>query len=511
MADIVLTTLNAKFIHASFGLRYLLANLGKLKSAAEILEFQASDRILEVAEAILAKNPRIIGIGIYIWNAKESAKLVKLIKKISPSTIIIGGGPEISYETEQQEIFNDLDYVIQGEADIAFRELCETIIDRGDRPLKKIILAPTPAVENLELPYSLYSEDDIKNRIVYIEASRGCPFTCEFCLSSLEIPVRAFAIEKLLPEFESLLKRGVKHFKFVDRTFNLNIKFSTAILEFFLERYHPGLFLHFEMIPDRLPPQLRELITKFPPGALQFEVGIQSFNLDVNKNISRRQDFTKLAENIKFLTTESNVHIHADLIAGLPGEDIASFAKGFDTLVELGPQEIQMGILKRLRGTPIVRHDEAFGMVYDSEPPYEILKNKLISFADMQRLKRFARYWDIVANSGNFPATTKLLLGSQSSAFAAFMGFSDWLWTETGRRHGISLKAMAEFLWQHLTGIGVNTDLIIEALSKDFVGSGRQDLPEFLANQGLSTKGEKIASIKLPVKRQGRHLKAVAE
>jgi len=510
MADIILTTLNAKYIHASFGLRYLKANLGDLSERSIIMEFQSSDRCYEIAEKILANNPKIIGFGIYIWNAIETKKLVKLINKISPDTILIAGGPEISHETSSQDIVDSLDYIVTGEADISFKELCEKILIEGTRPEEKIISSALPELENLALPYSLYSDDDVQNRIVYVEASRGCPFTCEFCLSSLEIPVRTFSLEKLLPEFEKLLDRGVKHFKFVDRTFNLNIKTSNQILSFFKERYRPGLFLHFEMIPDRLPPQLRESIASFPPGVLQFEVGIQSFNVEVNKLISRRQDFTKLADNIRFLTQETGVHIHADLIVGLPGEDIESFGRGFDSLVELRPQEIQVGILKRLRGTPIARHDERWGMVYDEEPPYEILKTCLFDFETMQRMKRFARYWDIVANSGNFKKTLALLFSDTSSPFNEFTNFTDWLWKETGMRHGISLKAMTTFLWRYLCEVReLDQEATRLALSDDYTAQGRKDLPlELMVKKESDPKTTANASSSL--KRQARHLRQQA-
>jgi radical SAM superfamily enzyme YgiQ (UPF0313 family) len=216
----------------------------------------------------------------------------------------------------------------------------------------------------LALPYDLYTDADIAHRVIYVEASRGCPYECEFCLSSLDVPVRNAPLEPFLTAMQHLLDRGVCQFKFVDRTFNLNLKISSAILRFFLERYRPGLFVHFEMIPDRLPQALRELIREFPPGVLQFEVGIQTFNEQVAKLISRRQDNARAEENLRWLREETGVHVHADLIVGLPGEDMASFAAGFDRLVALGPQEIQVGLLKRLRGTPIVRHDRDWGMVY---------------------------------------------------------------------------------------------------------------------------------------------------
>src|SRR3954468_20945007 len=182
------------------------------------------------------------------------------------------------------------------------------------------------------------------------------------------------------------------------------------------------------MIPDRLPEALRATIAKFLPGALQFEVGVQTFNGDVAELISRRQDNDKLEDNLRWLKRKAGVHVHADLIVGLPGEDIASFARGFDRLVALSPQEIQVGMLKRLRGTPIVRHDQEWGMVYSPHAPYEILQTKLIDFATMQRMRRFARFWDLIANSGNFIETSPLIW-SGGSAFESFMRFSDWLYT----------------------------------------------------------------------------------
>src|SRR5204862_5652188 len=196
-------------------------------------------------------------------------------------------------------------------------------------------------------------------------------------------------------------------------TFNLNLNVSRALLQFFLERYEAGMFFHFEMVPDRLPEPLREVIAKFPAGALQFEVGIQTFNEATGALIKRRQNFIRLEDNFRFLRGETGVHIHADLIVGLPGESVESFAAGFDRLIALGPQEIQVGILKRLRGTPIVRHDAEWQMAYNPHPPYEILQNKLIDFATMQKLKRFARYWELVGNSGNFINSCPLIWSSE--------------------------------------------------------------------------------------------------
>lgn len=478
MADIVLATLNAKFIHAAFGLRYLLANLGELRSRAVLAEFDIHQRPLEIVERILSHRPRIVGLGVYIWNVRETTEVVALLKRLQPHLYVILGGPEISYETDQQEIARLADCVVAGEADLKFAEICRAAL--AGRPVgAKLIPAGLPDLGGLALPYDEYTEADIAHRIVYVEASRGCPFECEFCLSSLDIPVRQFPLDSFLAALERLLARGVHHFKFVDRTFNLNLRVSRAILEFFRARYVPGLFLHFEMVPDRLPASLREAIAAFPAGALQFEVGIQTFNADVAARISRRQDYARLEENMRFLREQTGVHIHADLIFGLPGETVESFAAGFDRLLALRPHEIQVGLLKRLRGTPIIRHDAEWGMVYSPLPPYELLQNKLVDFGSVQRLRRFARFWDLVANSGRFLATAVLLWEDENSAFNAFLRFSDWLYGKTGRQHAIALPRLAGFIEEYLTAErGADAGQVEQSI--------RQDLERGIGPRGVS-------------------------
>ncbi|HTW93188.1 MAG TPA: DUF4080 domain-containing protein [Tepidisphaeraceae bacterium] len=479
MPDIVLTTLNARYAHAAFGLRYLLANLGPLRPRAVIREFDITTRPIDAIEQIVSLEPRIIGLGIYIWNVAPATQLIAELKAIRPDLVIILGGPQVSYETDLQEICRLADFVVTGEADLCFAELCGKILS-GDRPAQRIIPSPPPDLDRLVLPYDLYDQKDIDHRVIYVEASRGCPFSCEFCLSSLDIPVRNFPLENFLAAMQDLLDRGARQFKFVDRTFNLNLNFSRAILQFFLDRYRPDLFFHFEMIPDRLPEALRELIARFPPGALQFEIGIQSFNDEVCARISRRQNVARLEENLHFLRTQSGVHVHADLIAGLPGEDLASFAAGFDRLVKLGPQEIQVGLLKRLPGTPIVRHDQQWEMRYSPHPPFEILQTKSIDFATMQRLRRFSRYWDLTANSGNFVQTTPLIWG-EDSPFAAFLRWSDWLFAQTGATHGISLSQLSQLLWRFLTEqCKADPAVAAQALWNDYRRAGRSDRPAYL-------------------------------
>ena len=375
--------------------------------------------------------------------------------------------------------------------------------------LPKIIHAPVPDFSKIALPYELYNEADLAHRIVYVEASRGCPFTCEFCLSSLDITVRQVPQEIFLGAMQKLMDRGLKQFKFVDRTFNLNIATSKALLEFFLTRYQPGMFFHFEMIPDRLPAELRAVIAKFPAGALQFEVGIQTFNPEVGTHISRRQNYDRLADNFQFLRRETSVHIHADLIIGLPGETIDSFAAGFDKLIALGPQEIQVGILKRLRGTLIIRHDTEWQMIYAAHPPYEILQNKLLDFATMQRLRRFAKYWDLVGNSGNFIETIPLIW-REGSPFHHFLRFSDWLYTQLKRTDTIALTRLMESLFQFLTQeLALDTKLVAEHFQRDFERTGRRDAPNFMKDylpaKDFNAPRERN---RISPKRQARHLVA---
>ena len=506
MSQIVLATLNARYIHCAFGLRYLLANMGDLRGETSLLEFTIGQPTLEILDSILVQNPKIVGLGVYIWNVDETTRLVADLKRVRPDIIVVLGGPEVSYEWDDQQIVQLADCVITGEADLEFPKYCRELLGSsvdsgrlpslervGDPSSTRIIAAGIPALDDLALPYDDYSDADIAHRVIYVEASRGCPFTCEFCLSALEIPVRQFALDRFLSAMDDLLKRGARQFKFVDRTFNLNLRVSKAILNFFLERYQPGLFLHFEMIPDRLPDSLRELIVQFPPGALQFEVGIQTFNDDVCVLISRYQDGPVVERNLTWLKESTGVHVHADLIVGLPGETLDSFAAGFDRLVQLGPHEIQVGILKRLRGTPIVRHDEAWQMIYSPHPPYEILSTKCVDFATVQELRRFAKFWDAIANSGNFVETLPLLWNhdegetaddstlNPSSPFNQFRSLSRWLFEREGKTHGIPLSRLLDLLFQYLTSERrYLAEEVASKLWRDYQRGGRSDKPHCL-------------------------------
>ena len=494
--NIVLSTLNARYTHASLGLRYLLANMGPLQPQAGIQEFVIGAKTTEIVEKLLASKPRIIGFGVYIWNVEETTRVVAMLKRVAPEVVVVLGGPEVSHESAVQEIVQLADYLVTGWGDVTLPKLCGDILN-GPKPLMKIHAGVQPPMAEIKMPYSFYSDHDIAHRTIYVEASRGCPFKCEFCLSALDKTAWPFALDTFLAELEALHARGARRFKFVDRTFNLNIKTSLKIMQFFLDKLSANpddpVYAHFELVPDHLPDALKEGIAKFPPGALQFEIGIQSFNPEVQALVSRKQDNAKAADNIRWLCQHSNAHLHVDLIAGLPGEDIASFARGFDQLAALKPHEIQFGILKRLRGTPIIRHTGTFGMVFDPYPPYTILATRDISFSNMLRLVRFARYWDLVANSGRFVNTIEQMLGG--APFDNFMAFSDWIYGETDATHRIALERLAALVAQWLQVRGMDKAAALELVGSDY--AGRVDAP--------ADKPKLAAAAPL---RQARHLAA---
>ncbi len=474
---IILTTLNSRYTHSSIGLRYLYANLKELQEESKILEFSINDALQSIAEKILKEIPDIIGIGVYIWNATQVHELIQIIKKVSPTTKIILGGPEVTHEPYRVN-FDMADFIIKGEGDEAFYALCKNILNNTP-PKAKIIKMSLPSLKELSLPYKYYTDDDIKNRYIYVEVSRGCPFECEFCLSSMDEKVRAFDLDEVLQEFEVLWSRGARAFKFVDRTFNINIKIANKILDFFLDK-EPPYYAHFEVIPDHFPASLKEKIALFSHGALQLEIGIQTLNSEIAKNISRVLNLQKIEENIVFLQNYTEAHIHLDLIVGLPNESLKSFGVNLDKLVSLSSCEIQIGILKKLSGTFINRHDIEYGMVYSDIPPYDILKNNRLSFNDIQIMKRFSRFWDLFYNSGNFKRSL-VLLWQDESVYENFYAFSMWIYQQTDSTYKISLQRLGELLFNYLNDIkNLDAQYIAQEMLEDLMKLKGRAIPSFL-------------------------------
>lgn len=499
MTDILLTTLNARYMHSAFGLRYLYANLGELQPLAHIEEFTISERPIDIAEKLLKRRPKIIGFGVYIWNLSEITKTVELLKQIAPEVIIVLGGPEVSHLPDKPAVVDLVDYVVMGAAEKSFGELCQLILS-GNKPIVREIQSVELPLDQLQMPYEFYTEADITNRLLYVEASRGCPFKCEFCLSSLDKTAKPFELGLFLNEMDKLYQRGARNFKFIDRTFNLKVNSSIAILEFFLQRMADDLYLHFEVVPDNLPDKLKAVIARFPEHALQFEIGVQTFDEEIQGLISRKQNNEKTCENLRWLRENTHAYIHADLIFGLPSDTLENFAKSFDQLVALKPHEIQLGILKRLRGVPLNRHNEKYQLRYNPEPPYNILRTKDIDFATMQRVNRFARYWDMMANSGRFKHTLPILLGD--NAFDNFMQLSDDLYQAMGSTWKISLQRQFVMLYQALKNrVDVDQTLLFETMQQDYDRSSEKTTFKGL----LEAKG-KVARVGVANKRQRQML-----
>lgn len=516
--SVVLCTLNARYIHASLGLRYLLANLDAyggagLRAKTQLCEYtvsRAPEALLADLLRVLGDRPEgvpgpvaIVGFGVYIWNVAATTQLLRLLKAVRPELRVVLGGPEVSHEIEGQEIAELADHVITGWGEVSFARLCRALLNNV-LPQPKIIQGVQPDLAQLELPYAHYTDEDLAHRLLYVEASRGCPFKCEFCLSSLDKTAWAFDLTRVLSALESLYQRGARHFKFVDRTFNLRLDNALRILQFFLDRQgdpdnSERLSLHFELIPDRLDQALRERLAEFAPGVLQLEIGVQSFNPQVQRLISRRQDDVATDFNLRWLLAHSHAHLHADLVFGLPGESVESFAAGFDRLLAIGPQEIQLGILKHLRGTPIARHTQTHGMVYAQESPYQVVQTSLISAAWVQAFARFARYWDLLANSGRFTGALSLLFqvpavsaprelcssgvdltllkdAQGSSAFWRFFALSDWLWQKLGRTQHLTPEQLVDALFEYL-GRSAPPQVVRQVLLDDYVKSGARGNP----------------------------------
>ena len=494
---IVLCTLNARYVHASLGLRCLLANMGDLRACTALREFTVARSPLDIAQELLdlfgPQQPgqvQVVGFGVYIWNAVPTAAVLQHLRALRPGLKIVLGGPEVSHELDSQPLRAWADHVITGWGDVSFPRLCHALL-HGPRPLMQVIAGEQPPLDTLALPYAEYTDTDLAHRVVYVEASRGCPFKCAFCLSALDKTAWAFDLPRFLAALEVLYRRGARNFKFVDRTFNLKTSVALQILQFFLDRLPapdaalpgPGLLVHFELIPDHLPDSLKQAIARFPAGVLQFEVGVQTFDASVQARIQRVQDNTRTEANLRWLVQHTQAHVHADLIFGLPGESLAGFARGFDRLLALGPHEIQLGVLKRLRGTPLARMAPDSGLVFDPDPPYCVRETADVSADELQRFSRLARYWDLIANSGRFPRTLGLLLprNAPGSSFARLLHLSDWLWARTAATHRLTPEQLVDHLAGYLlTESGAIPAEVEQALLDDYVASGARARPQRL-------------------------------
>lgn len=492
------------------GLRCLFANLGQLQTQTKLLEYTIQDSAEYIVDQWLTYEPKIIGIGIYIWNIELLTNAVKLLKSIRSDIFIIVGGPEVSYGIDN-ELNDNVDYIVQLEGEVTFRELCSDLL-KGITHFTKIMKSEVLDIDTIEMPYAFYNEKDILNRKIYVEASRGCAFKCQFCLSSLDAGIRNFDIDRFLLEMKKLHDRGVRQFKFIDRTFNLNINISTQILKFFLDiDPKQDFFLHFEVIPDRLPPELKKFIQMFKPGVLQFEVGIQTFDTVVSGRIGRRQNSEKAIDNLKFLRHETYAHLHVDLIIGLPGAGVEVFKKDFNNLLAIGLQEVQVGMLKLLKGTPIHQHIIPFAMEFNTNAPYEIVQTKDIDKETMVELRAFHKFFDKYYNSGNFQLSMKYLF-ELSNPFDEFYALSNYSLDKYGRTYKLSLDQLAESLYTFLIEKrGTKRTFTRELILKDLLNKKGRKVPNFLKDYALGVPKVFQSQSMSSLSRQQAHIKTTKE
>lgn len=441
----VVTTLNAKYIHTCLALRYLKA-YSEPDFPIEMVEYTINDPAMNIVSDLYQKNADVIGFSCYIWNIEQTIPIIQMLKKINPDITIVLGGPEVSYDTEYwMRRLPEVDFIVMGEGEETFHHLLSEL--SGDRKFHFVfglayrheeeirINPPRPKLDLQSLPSPhRFPEDqaDLSKRVVYFETSRGCPFQCQFCLSSIESGVRYFDMDQIKEDLLYLIRSGAKLIKFVDRTFNIRRDYAMEIFQFLID-HHDGCVFQFEITADIMRPDVLQFLADHaPPGAFRFEIGVQSTNDLTNKLIKRRQDFEKLARTVTIIKESGKIVQHLDLIAGLPEEDYDSFRKTFDDVFALRPEELQLGFLKMLRGTGLRRDADLYGYQYMDQAPYEILGHKDLPFSDIVRIKRVEDVLDKYWNAHRTDYTLEYLLTHEfDSAFDFFQQFGDF-WEQNG-------------------------------------------------------------------------------
>lgn len=465
---VVLSTLNAKFIHTSLALRCLKAYSGH-QFNIEIAEYTIKDPAMNIVSDLFSRNPDVIGFSCYIWNIEETITVINMLRKIKPEIKIILGGPEVSYDTEYwMERLPEVDFIIIGEGEETLNHLLTEL--EGDNKYHMVfgiayrkqlehqseiyITPPRPKLNLNDLPSPYRFKEDLENlgsRVVYFETSRGCPFSCQFCLSSIEVGVRYFDIERTKADLLYLIENGAKLIKFVDRTFNIKRDYALEMFKFLIEN-HQGCVFQFEITADIMRPEVLDYLAEHaPPGIFRFEIGVQSTNDPTNLAVQRRQNWNKLVRTVTKVRDSGKIDQHLDLIAGLPLENYDTFRGTFNDVFALRPEELQLGFLKMLRGTGLRKDADKWGYVYMDQAPYEMLGNDLMPFSDIVRIKRvedvLEKYW----NAHRMDHTLHYLVNHVfDSPFDFFQLFGDYWESQGWQKIGHQLEDLFSRLWLFL-------------------------------------------------------------
>ena len=441
--QVVLSAINSKYIHTGLGLRYVGEYAKAQGHEVTLIEETINTPILAVLEKIMAVPAQVYGFSVHIWNKLFVFKLIRMLRKLRPQAAIVIGGPEVAFDAER--IFAELpqaDYIVQGEGELVFSELLEYLAGGGAVPQhiayregEQVNLnGGITVIEDMSLlpfPYPDLEKMLAEHKIVYYECTRGCPFNCAYCLSGISRSVRKRPLELVLRDLDRFIAAGVPLVKFVDRTYNLDEKYFLPMMQHLAQADTNATF-HFEIKADILSERVMNFLATVPKGRFQLEIGIQSTHQPTLKAINRQDNWEKLAANVKRLLSFGNMHIHVDLIAGLPYEDLPTFAKSFDDVYGLGADMLQLGFLKVLPGTQMRRETEQHDLRYMDEPPYEILATKYMPYEDMLDLKHLDNILDQTANSGGFKYTLRSLLrASGMTAFAFYKQLTQW-WVKAG-------------------------------------------------------------------------------
>lgn len=446
--NVLLAAVNAKYIHTNLAVRYLEKSVAHiLGENIQVKEFTINNNLDYIMQEIYDHNPDIICFSCYIWNIDIINYITRHIKKVMPGVIIVVGGPEVSFETKEFMRQNDsVDIAILGEGEETFKELILALKTHGDYSLvegiafraRGQIIFTEPRSRLLEiasLPFPYEGERLDKNKIVYYESSRGCPFNCQYCLSSTISGVRYLPIDRVKKELKYFIDQGVRQVKFIDRTFNANKAYAMEIMKFILENYREDINFHFEVTADLLDNKTLEFLKTVPVGLFQFEIGVQSTNEDTLKEIDREMDFEKLSSVVTTISQGKNIHQHLDLIVGLPEEDYFSFRRSFNDVFNLRPEKLQMGFLKLLKGSGLRARAESYGCVYSDYAPYEVMETNCLSYGDILRLKGIEEMVESYWNSNIFTDSVEFTI--QNFYSSNFNFFEDlWkYWKSKGHHH----------------------------------------------------------------------------